>query len=140
ALRKAKEIDPKSFDARVGLALLLERGRGGQRDPAESRFSEAADEIRSLRELLATDGLKERPDERLLEAEFFAGLWSEVVTDAPRITGSELRDAFALAARAAWQGPAAALKDAERIGNAATRVRVLARSANFLETARLYAV
>src|SRR5207248_2370066 len=64
--------------------------------------------------------------------------WNEVLADAPRMAASEFRDAYVVAARAASQGPDAAVKDSERIGNAATRAKTLTDAMSFLAVARRY--
>jgi len=126
ALRNAVKIDPSHLGAGVDLALLLER------KPSESNLAQAIAQIQNIRA-----GSRGPRDERLLQAEFFAGTWDELLADAQSMPQSEARDAFALAARAAAESAAAALKAADIIP-ADQRRKTLARAANLLENARFY--
>jgi tetratricopeptide (TPR) repeat protein len=138
ALRQAKKLDPRRYDVRVELALLLLRGRRGQHAISEMRVMDAMDEIRFLREQLSRGELKGRADERLLEAEFFAGQHPDLLLDAPSIPSSEVRDVFILVSRLTTGGREAALDEVRRIRDTAARAKLLIHAARFLEGIRSY--
>jgi tetratricopeptide (TPR) repeat protein len=134
AYRKAKAIDPKDFETRGDLGILLEYAPTGERYAEGARLEEAVSEYKSVREELGRQDM----DDHLLLDLFLLEEYAEVLRQANGMEPSALRNSVRLSASALVDGPAAAAKSAtkwvpaadarrEALEDAATRLLRLRR-------------
>jgi Flp pilus assembly protein TadD/transglutaminase-like putative cysteine protease len=133
AYKKAKELDPKDVAIRAELSDLLEYGDDGTRFSKGAKLNEAIDELLAIKKELKND----RVDGELLLLYARAGRYVELRELAKTTKDAQRKDAFRIAAVAAIDGTAAALRDSETVDQASRR-GALEGAGGLMATMRLY--
>jgi transglutaminase-like putative cysteine protease/Flp pilus assembly protein TadD len=133
AQRRAVELEKKEPAVRAHLAFLLEHGEGCVRFGEGARLDEAAQVYRAIR----TELKSAEHDPALLTVLLRAGRFDDALPVARSLADGPERRAALLAARAATEGPEAAVGEALRIP-AGERAAALDAAARHLMLARRY--
>ncbi|HYM62870.1 MAG TPA: DUF3857 domain-containing protein [Thermoanaerobaculia bacterium] len=133
ALRKAKELDPKSLPIRADLAKVLEYGDDGMIFGKNAHIDEAIVELDAIEKDLKEDGFQGE----VLLAMAHAGRFKEIRDRARDVKDTERRDMGRILAAAALDGSQAALREASSLDQQ-TRRKLLDAAGGLLVTLRLY--
>jgi tetratricopeptide (TPR) repeat protein/transglutaminase-like putative cysteine protease len=135
ALRKARELDPKDQAARTELAILLEHDAQGLRYSPRADLGAAIDEYKALKKDLGTKTV----DDNLLVALVRAGRFAEAKELAAKMKDSQTGSVLSLAAIAATDGVAAAVREGEHtFSDDKARAAALQSAAQTLMLTRRY--
>ncbi|HET9185076.1 MAG TPA: transglutaminase domain-containing protein, partial [Solirubrobacterales bacterium] len=135
ALRKARELDPKDAATRSELAILLEHDAQGLRYSPRADLGAAIDEYKALKKDLGAKNV----DDNLLIALVRAGRFAEAKELAAKMKDSQTGSILSLAAIAATDGVAAAVREGEHaFSDDKARAAALQSAAQTLALTRRY--